>query len=321
MTFAIMIPTRNRPRELEVTLAALSKLRPAPHEVFVCADGCEIDDQGAWARLFPRFTCLRNESPRGSVYSRNRMLQAATSDIVVSLDDDSHPVCADFLQQVANVFQAHSEAAVVVFPEVRPAGPFPHPKTRFDCGHYVAAYANCAAAMRRDVYLTLRGFATFFEHMYEEPDYALQCYAAGYGVWFEPSIEIAHRQSEINRDPIRRHQLNARNELWSVWLRCPWPWLPLVSFYRVARQFLHACAQGLNWAAQEPSWWLTALKGVELCHKHRQPVRWSTYSRWMRLARRPIHTTEQFGASFPPPVHQRATGRDGAEMQVLTPKS
>ena len=46
-------------------------------------------------------------------------------------------------------------------------------------GRYVAAYANCGAAMRRDVYLQLAGFPTFFGHMYEEPDYALQCYASG----------------------------------------------------------------------------------------------------------------------------------------------
>ena len=158
----------------------------------------------------------------------------------MSLDDDSYPLRTDFLQRLTTVFDDHPEAAVVVFSERRAGMALSHSKSGRSQGRYVAAYANCGAAMRRKVYLNLPGFPTFFEHMYQEPDYAAQCYAAGYGVWFEPSLEIFHRQSETNRRVIQRHHLNARNELWSVWLRCPRKWLPLVTVYRAARQLVHA---------------------------------------------------------------------------------
>lgn len=299
MTFTIMISTRDRVRDLEFTCVELLKLDPAPMEVLICVDGSTDETCGMLARNFPQFKVLRNTDARGSVYSRDRMLRVARGDIVVSLDDDSYPVGVDFMQRLTEVFESHPEAAVVVFSEVHPGAASSRPNPAHSRGCYVGAYANCAAAMRREVYLSLPGFSTLFQHMYEEPDYALQCYAAGYAVWFEPSVEIVHAQSAVNRRVMRRHHLNARNELWSVWLRCPWPWLPVVTSYRVARQFVYASFQGQEWVIREPSWWWEAFNGIGLCLEQRRAIPWQTYYRWMRLARRPLYTLKDLSVKFP----------------------
>jgi GT2 family glycosyltransferase len=153
--------------------------------------------------------------------------------------------------------------------------------------------------MRRQVYLNLPGFPAFFQHMYEEPDYAAQSYAAGYGVWFEPSLEIFHRQSTANRHVIERHQLNARNEFWSVCLRCPWPWLPAVTVYRAVRQMAAAFCLGPQCVIREPFWWWEAFKGFGKCMAQRHAIPWKTYYRWMRLARSPIDDLRGLRAKFP----------------------
>ncbi len=132
-------------------------------------------------------------------------------------------------------------------------------------GRYVAAYANCGAAMRRDVYLQLAGFPAFFGHMYEEPDYALQCYAAGLAVWFEPDLAVRHHMSSVNRHEGRRQRLHARNELWSVLIRCPWPYLPAVALFRIWRQLRYAATQGPSDVLLQPAWWLSALRGLPQC--------------------------------------------------------
>jgi hypothetical protein len=146
--------------------------------------------------------------------------------------------------------------------------------------------------MRRDVYLTQPGFPGFFGHMYEEPDYALQCYATGLAVWFEPSLVIRHHLSSAGRAPVGRHHHNARNELWSVWMRCPWPWLIGVSLFRVFRQLKHALTQGPAWVVREPVWWLAALAGAPHCVRARRPIPWRTYYAWMRLARQRVHVLQ-----------------------------
>ena len=146
-------------------------------------------------------------------------------------------------------------------------------------------YANCAAAMRKVTYHKLPGFPEFFRHMYEEPDYALQCYGAGWAVWFEPSIIIRHHLSISGRNTFKTHHLNARNELWSVWLRCPWPYLPFVSLYRITRQFLYACTEGMSWVFNEPCWWLDAFFGLNKCIKKRNPIPWK---------KNPLYTLSEF---------------------------
>lgn len=291
MTFSVMIPTRNRCQDLVVTCDKLKDLRPLPDEVIIFADGCRDATTRRVRSSFPDFRLLQTDHSIGSVHARDQMLRIAQGDIVVSLDDDSYPNQTNFLEGLGLTFASHPEAAVVVFPELRDGNSYAAAdKTECSQGHYVSAYANCAAAMRREFYLRQRGFPVFFDHMYEEPDYALQCYAAGAAVWFEPSLCIRHRQSAAHRRPMRRHQLNARNELWSVWLRCPLPMMAPLSAYRVARQFLYACLEGPHWAVLEPFWWIAALRGLPPCWRARHPVPWAIYKHWVNLARRPIYS-------------------------------
>jgi GT2 family glycosyltransferase len=289
MKFSIIITTQNRCVDLRLTCLRISSLRPIPHEVLICADGCSDGTVEMVRSEFSGFLLCENKIALGSVASRNHLLRSATGDVVVSLDDDSYPLDEDFLSKLSDLFTKHPEAAVISLPEIRDDGSFSHAlKTDKTPGHYVSAYANCAAAMRREFYLQQPGFPDFFRHMYEEPDYALQCYAAGLAVWFEPSLKIRHHQSAVGRERVKRHQQNARNELWSVWMRCPWPWICVVSLFRILTQFRAACSQGFTLALREPVWWYQALAGIGNCLRARRPVPWSRYYSWMRLARRPI---------------------------------
>jgi GT2 family glycosyltransferase len=299
MTFTLMIPTRDRWQDLEATCAKLLELRPPPLEVIICVDDCRDNTTEGLRLNFPEFKVLQNDQSKGSVYSRDRMLRAARGDVVVSLDDDSYPVDRDFLERLRVVFARHPEAAVITFPELRDGNRFSNgAKTDRSPGHYVSAYANCAAAMHRSFYLQQPGFPPFLEHMYEETDYALQCYAGGSAVWFEPTLVIRHHESTAQRSPTRRHHLNARNELWSVWLRCPWPYLVPASLYRVARQFVYACSEGARWTVREPLWWASALQGLPRCWSARRSVPWRIYWPWLTLARRPLFSLEELRKRF-----------------------
>jgi glycosyltransferase involved in cell wall biosynthesis len=289
MTFSVMITTRNRCADLRRTGERLLSLNPQPMEILVCADGCTDDTVAMLLRDFPTFTVWENSPAQGSVSSRDRLMRLAKGDVVVSLDDDSYPVNNDFFAQLAPIMEAHPEVAVITFPELRDGDVFASPgKTFSAAGHYVSAYPNCAAAMRREFYLNQPGFPKFFIHMYEETDYALQCYAGSAAVWFEPSLVIRHHLSSVQRQFVTRHHQNARNELWSVWLRCPWPQLPIVSLFRIWRQFRYASTEGWGWSVREPLWWVVALGGLIKCYQNRKPICWPVYYAWMRLARNPI---------------------------------
>jgi GT2 family glycosyltransferase len=137
--------------------------------------------------------------------------------------------------------------------------------------------------LRRSVYLQLPGFETRFFHAYEEPDYALQCFAAGYEVLFTPIVTIRHHYSPHERSEIRTHQRHARNEFWSALIRCPFPYAGALVAYRVFSQFRYACKRGPAWVIREPLWWFQASAGVPYCLRKRRPVSWANYKFWLSL--------------------------------------
>ena len=139
--------------------------------------------------------------------------------------------------------------------------------------------------IRRAVFHELGGYPDFFVHAYDEPDFALRCVAAGWQVRFEPSLIIRHCYSGQNRNDIRIHHQHARNELWSVVMRCPAPQVFVLAAFRIVRQFGYALRQGWPWALREPSWWREAAAGLSRCLDRRQPIPWPLYRRWLTLLR------------------------------------
>jgi GT2 family glycosyltransferase len=119
--------------------------------------------------------------------------------------------------------------------------------------------------------------------MYEEPDYALQCVAAGYDVLFSPIVSIRHHYSGQVRSEMGSHYRHARNELWSTLMRCPFPFAVGMVAWRVFSQFRYACKRGWRWVIREPAWWWQALAGVPYCLQKRRPVSWASYKRWLAL--------------------------------------
>lgn len=295
---AVCITTHNRRDDLAPTLAALGVLAPAPDETLIVADGC-TDGTADWLRsAHPHLRLIVHDTPRGSIPSRNELAAAATGEILLSLDDDSHPIEPDFISRLRLLFEKHPRLAVASFPQR--TDEFPDTLTAPDFGptQFVGSFANSGAAIRRSAFIELGGYPDFFFHAYEEPDFALRCVAAGWEVRHETSLSIRHHFTATQRNEMRTHQRHARNELWSVLLRCPAPQSLAVAAFRAARQFGYASTRGLHWVLREPAWWLAFLRGVPCCLAARQPLPWDRYLAWMRLLRSPIADEAEWAKRF-----------------------
>jgi GT2 family glycosyltransferase len=298
MTSAISIATHNRLPELRRTLAVIAELSPPPDELLVCADGCD-DGTAQYVRdHFPTAKLIEHAQAQGSIRSRVELMGAAASDIVVSLDDDSYPMDFDFVARVRELFAARPHVAVASFPQRTDEFPETLTETGFGPSRYTANYVNAAAAFRRSVYMELEGWPPEFEHAYDESDYALQCLAAGYAVYYDTEIVIRHHFTSLKRNEIRTHHRHARNEQWSMWRRCPFPGVLAVSAYRALSQFNYARKRGAAWVVREPAWWLMALGGLPAALQKRRPVPARVYRQWLRLIRRPIESAGEWEAAF-----------------------
>jgi GT2 family glycosyltransferase len=286
MTVSVMITTRNRAVDLRRTCRVLRGLDPAPAEILITADGC-TDDTVQMLKAetlkaeIKNLKVMVNEVGKGSVASRDRMMREARGDLVLALDDDSYPEQSDCISLIVPLFEQNPKLAVAHFPQRTDEYPETLTQTDFGPARLTRSFANSGAVLRRYVYLQLPGFETRFFHMYEEPDYALQCVAAGYEVLFTPATTIRHHWSLQTRSEVRNHHRHSRNELWSVWLRCPFPQCVGLGAYRIVTQFWYACKRGPDWAIREPVWWWQALAGIPYCLKKRNPVPWAQYKRWL----------------------------------------
>jgi len=283
MTVSVMITTKGRLLDLRRTCHVLQKLSSPPVEVLITFDGCTADAGQAVKADFPLARLFVNEVGRGSVGSRDRMMREAKGDLVLALDDDSYPEQSDCLTRIIPFFQQRAELAVLHFPQRTDEYPETLTQTNFGSEHLTRSFANSGAVLRRSTYLQLPGFESRFFHMYEEPDYALQCVAADYDVLFSPIITIRHHYSGQARDEIRIHHRHARNEFWSTLMRCPFPFAVGMIAWRVFSQFRYACKRGWSWVVREPLWWTQTLAGVPYCLRKRTPVSWASYKRWLAL--------------------------------------
>jgi GT2 family glycosyltransferase len=283
MTFSVMITTRNRAADLRRTLAVLRALNPAPLEILITADGCTDDTVELVRHGVPDARLIVNEPGRGSVASRDRMMREARGDLVLALDDDSHPEQPDCLARIAPLFEQDSRLAIAHFPQRTDEYPATLTQTDFGPARLTRSFANSGAVLRRAVYLELPGFAPEFFHMYEEPDYGLQCVGAGYEVLYSPVVTIRHHYSGQARSELRNHHRHSRNEFWSVLLRCPFPQCIGLVIYRMFSQFRYAYKRGPDWIVREPVWWWQALIGIKFCICKRRPIPWPRYQGWLRL--------------------------------------
>jgi GT2 family glycosyltransferase len=293
MTFTVMITTKNRATDLRRTLQVLRELNPTPVEILVTADGCtdetveivkaEMLKAESQEQEGGKLKLIVNEAGKGSVASRDRMMREARGDLVLALDDDSYPEQSDCLARIAPMFEQNPKLAIAHFPQRTDEYPETLLQTDFGPARPTRSFANSGAVLRRSTYLQLPGFEPKFFHMYEEPDYALQCVAAGYEVLFTPQITIRHHYSGATRSELRNHHRHSRNEMWSVWLRCPFSQCFGLALYRTFSQFRYACKRGGGWVIREPVWWWQALKGISYCLKKREPIAWKHYRAWLKL--------------------------------------
>src|SRR2546430_9094378 len=186
MTVSVMIATKGRLVDLRVSLRALQQLNPMPLEALITLDGCAEEVVAAVKVELPEARLFVNQIGLGSVASRDRMMREARGDLVLALDDDSYPEQADCIARVIPFFKQRPKLAVLHFPQRTDEYPETLAQTDFGSEHLTRSFANSGAALRRGTYLQLAGFESRFFHMYEEPDYGLQCVAAGYGVPYNP---------------------------------------------------------------------------------------------------------------------------------------
>ncbi len=280
---SIMITSRNRREDLLRTCKVLQRLDPPPIEVLITADGCTDDSAELVKEEMPNAVLIINEISKGSIASRVQMMKIARGDLVLSLDDDSYPEQLDCLTYMAEIFENNPRLAVATFPQRTDEYPETLTQTEFGTIRPIRNFPNSGACYRMDTYRQLAGFESIFFHVYEETDYALQCFANDWEIVIFPKLTIRHHFTSVARNEIRNHHRQARNELWGTLIRCPFPQAFGMIIYRIFSQGFCAAKRGPGWLVREPVWWWQAIVGSLNALRLRRPVSWKGYMKWLSV--------------------------------------
>lgn len=122
LPISVIIPTKFRPTEMEVTIATVLQQTDTPAQVIVVdqSDGQEIRQrvEGQFAsapaaiREKTALCYIHDGGIAGAAAARNRGIEAASGGILLFLDDDVR-LESDFLEQISETYRRYPEAAGV----------------------------------------------------------------------------------------------------------------------------------------------------------------------------------------------------------------
>jgi GT2 family glycosyltransferase len=197
MIASVLIVSKNRKNELELTLSILKKMLDfSVHEVLVFLDGCTDDsklliDNIAWVKWFS------TEKSIGASAARHKLYPNAQGLFLIGFDDDAHPLNSNFIEQTIDLFDNKPNLGIIAFQEIK--GVFNSDKEAEETvsnkieEYYTNEFIGSGFAIRREIYLKTNGFPVWIDIYGEESCVALEVIANGYDILYSSKIKINHR--------------------------------------------------------------------------------------------------------------------------------
>ncbi|TBN03596.1 glycosyltransferase family 2 protein [Hyunsoonleella flava] len=195
MEVSFLIVTKHRAKDLAFTLDKLKAIvDTSQHEVLVFVDGCTeteaIIDDYDWVKW-----TVSQESISASP-ARNLLYKKGKGKVFIGLDDDAHPISADFINSVFHCFEQDANLGIIAFQEVR--GLFKSDAVALENSkqlesYYTNDFVGCGFGIKKSVYELTRGFPNWMDIYGEESVVALEVLDLGYTIFYQPEIKVNHR--------------------------------------------------------------------------------------------------------------------------------
>ncbi|MFI8192857.1 glycosyltransferase family 2 protein [Streptomyces sp. NPDC085946] len=283
----------NRPAEADALLESVAEQDVPPARTVIVGNGCALPEFAARLSLPGEVTAVELDENLGCPGGRNaaiaRLREFGDVDVVVELDDDGRLVDADVLRRVRDLFAADGRLGVAGFriadehgetqqrhvPRVGAADPLR--------GGYVTGFLGGGHALRMAMLDEIGDWPAAFFFAHEETDLAWRAADAGRRILYAPELLLRHPRTSPARHAVH-YRVNARNRVWLVRRRLPWPLVPV----HLGVWVLLTLVRNRRSPAGLRAWFGGFVEGVREPAGERRPMRWRTVWRLTRLGRPPV---------------------------------
>ncbi len=216
-TLSVAVLTFNRWPVLRELLEQLCRALPEEVELTVVDNGSTEPRGEALPQAFPRVRFIRLPENIGAA-GRNAGLQAASGQVVVTLDDDVFGLEAAHLSAIAEAFAQRPRLAALCFKVVNYHDGrlcnwcHPYDPERFaEEGFETCEITEGAVAYRRSVLDEVGFYPQHYFLSNEGADLACRIIDAGYEIHYTPGVVLRHRHAPQARPNWRRYYYDTRN--------------------------------------------------------------------------------------------------------------
>ncbi|MDD5439397.1 MAG: glycosyltransferase family 2 protein [Candidatus Omnitrophica bacterium] len=209
---SIVIPARNNPGEVTRCIASILKADYKNYEIVLVDDG-SLPRLGTALSPDPRITPIYRERPSGAAAARNLGVKTARHDIIYFLDSDIE-LAPDNLKKMSAHFEDRSIQAVMGISDYRPLNNtfMAHYQALFEYFMFYAPATTFAdvfnprnAAIRKALFLEMRGFDTSFGTSLEEAEFAQRLKKQGIPVAYDTAITVRHAYPATFKEALTNH--------------------------------------------------------------------------------------------------------------------
>ena len=215
-------------QRIEQTLETLRRIeacRPAPGEILVHVDGNEFACFEAVRGAFPHLTVILSESSVGPGGGRNKLVTAASNELIASFDDDSYPIDGDYFTRAMALAARFPGAALLAASIFNRNEAISADEKLVSC---TASFGAGGAVFRRSAFLAAGGFVPLVvAYGMEEEDLALRLIDRGQTLLNCPWLRVFHDTDLSHHKSATVTSGVIANLALLAWLRYPvifWPY-------------------------------------------------------------------------------------------------
>ncbi len=283
-TISVLIASRNRPSEVRKCIDSVLTQTLRPLEIIVLDDASDPPlKEGVALESTPvPVHWLRSDAPSGVTGARNKIVEAATGDILVFIDDDAWLVGPDQLARISEHFGQENAPGIVAFKihlNEHGSGELQVPFTRSTISgdpeianrkQNASYFVGAGHAISKQVFDECGLYPVEFIYGHEELDLSYRAINRDFTVLYDPAIEVVHAPaaSQIAGAGKKRFESYyvTRNRLWLAYRNLPWRYAITYSIAWSGYYLLKSLRHGQLFS------WFSAIKdgvfGVDRSQRH-----------------------------------------------------